>query len=34
MYKGYIIQLLAVGNSSVVREPEVTYFFDSLLLYK
>lgn len=33
-YKNYAIILIVVGNSSVVREPEVTYFFDSLLLYK
>lgn len=35
IYKGEnMIVQFAVGRSSVVREQEVAYFFDSLLLYK
>jgi hypothetical protein len=30
----YMIMLMVTGRTSVVRELEVTYFFDSLLLYK
>lgn len=32
-YKQYLIMLIVVGRANVVREPEVSYFFDSLLLY-
>ena len=30
----FFIMLVATGRTKVVREPEVSYFFDSLLLYK